>query len=74
MPIVGREFDESYYPARAKLGGTLLDGGYRGVFAELRGAGNIKLNPFVCQGTTGASSAATCARHIEGSTVLVHSE
>ena len=60
---LGREFDESYYPARAKLGGTLLAGGYRGVFAELRGPGNIKLNPCVCQSTTIATNAATYAEH-----------
>ena len=61
---LGREFDEYCYPARAKFGGALLAGGYRGVFAELRGADNIKLNPCVCQSITGASGAATCAGHI----------
>ena len=33
----GRKFDEGYYPLRAKVAGTPLAGGFRGVFSELRG-------------------------------------
>ena len=60
---LGREFDESYFPTRAKLGGALLAGGYRDVFAEPRGAGNIKLNPCVSKLGTAQSHAATYAEH-----------